>query len=60
MYKSLIEKCGEKRPFGRPVFRCEINIERYVTEIGLKSVDWIYLAQDRDCWQAFVKVIMNS
>jgi hypothetical protein len=28
-------------------------------EIGLKGVDWIHLAQDRDRWRAVVNTVMN-
>jgi hypothetical protein len=28
-------------------------------EISLKGVDWIWLAQDRDQWQAVVSAVMN-
>ena len=27
--------------------------------VGCEGMDWIDLAQDRDRWQAFVKVVMN-
>jgi len=27
--------------------------------VGLESMDWIDLAQDRDRWQALVNVVMN-
>jgi hypothetical protein len=28
-------------------------------EIGWKGVDWMYLAQDRDLWQALVNTVTN-
>jgi hypothetical protein len=28
-------------------------------EIGWEDVDWIYLAQNRDQWQALVNMIMD-
>jgi hypothetical protein len=31
----------------------------YLREIGLVSVDWIYMAQDSDRWRAFVNTVMN-
>jgi hypothetical protein len=31
----------------------------YLREIGLKVVDWIHLAQDRDSWRAFVNMVTN-
>jgi hypothetical protein len=30
-----------------------------LTEIGLGSVDWIQLAQDRNRWRAVVNTVMN-
>jgi hypothetical protein len=35
------------------------NIKMDVREIGLEGVDWIYLAQDRNAWQAVVNTVMN-
>jgi hypothetical protein len=29
-------------------------------EISLGGMEWIHLAQDRDCWQALVNTMMNS
>jgi hypothetical protein len=28
-------------------------------EIGWGGVEWIHLAQDRDCWRAVVNAVMN-
>jgi hypothetical protein len=35
------------------------NIEMDLIKIGLVSMDWIDLAQDRDQWRALVNTVMN-
>jgi len=42
---------------GRPGCRWEDNFKLDLMEVGWEGVDWIHLAQDRDQWQAFVKVM---
>jgi hypothetical protein len=59
VYKVLIGKPEGKRPFGRPKRRWEDGIRMDLTEIGLGSVNWIRLAQDRDRWRAVVSAVMN-
>jgi hypothetical protein len=49
----------EKGPLGRPRHRWEDNIKMYLLEVGCRVVDWIYLAQDRDRWQALMNAVMN-
>jgi hypothetical protein len=39
-----------KRPFGRRGLACEDNIKMNLEEIGLESVNWIHLAQNRHHW----------
>jgi hypothetical protein len=39
--------------------RWEDGIRMDLREIGLGSVDWIQLAQDRDRWRALVNTVMN-
>jgi hypothetical protein len=47
------------RGLGRPLPRWEDNINMDLREVGWEGVDWIYLAQDIDQWQALVKMVMN-
>jgi hypothetical protein len=47
VYKVLMGKPEGKRPLRRPRHRWEDGIRR---ETGWGSVDWIWLAQDRDWW----------
>jgi hypothetical protein len=44
---------------GRPRRRWVDNIKIDLREIGWDGGDWINLAQDRDQWMAFVRVVMN-
>jgi len=35
------------------------NIKTELQEVGLRSMDWIYMARGRDRWRVFVGAIMN-
>jgi hypothetical protein len=59
VYKVLVGKSEGKRPQGRPRRRWEDGIRIDLREIGLRSVDWIRLAQDRDRRRAVVSTVMN-
>jgi hypothetical protein len=48
-----------RRPLGRPRRRWEDNIKMDLQEGGWGGMDWIYMAHDRDRWQAVVSVVMN-
>jgi hypothetical protein len=37
----------------------EDGIKMDLREIGWEGVEWIHLAQDRDCWWAFLNAVMN-
>jgi hypothetical protein len=54
-----VGKLEGKRPLGRPRRRWEDNIKMDLREIGLSSVDWINLAQDRGQWRVLVNTMMN-
>jgi hypothetical protein len=55
----LVGKSGGKRPHGRPRCRWEDNIKMNLRELVWEDVNRILLAQDRDRWQALVKMVMN-
>jgi hypothetical protein len=39
----------KKRPLAKSVFGWEDSIKMDIREVRLEDVDWIHLAQDRDC-----------
>jgi hypothetical protein len=59
VYRLLMGKPERKRLLGRPRRRWEDGIRVDLRAIGLGSVDWIQLAQDRDRWWALVNTVMN-
>jgi hypothetical protein len=59
VYKVLVGKPEGKRPLGRPRRRWEDGIRIDLREIGLRGVDWIRLAQDRDRLRTVVSSVMN-
>jgi hypothetical protein len=58
-YRILVGRPEGKRPLGRPRHRWENNIKLDLREIGIDGANWIWLAQDRVQWWAFVKAVMN-
>jgi hypothetical protein len=59
VYRVLEGKPEGKRPLVRQRHRWENGIKMYLREIGWGGVEWIHLAQDRDCWLALVNAVMN-
>jgi hypothetical protein len=59
VYRVLVGKPKGKRPLERPRCRWDDGIKRDLREIGWRGVEWIHLAQDRDCWRAVVNAVMN-
>jgi hypothetical protein len=58
LYKVLVGKPEGKRPLGISRRRWEDGI-RMDLKISFGGVDWIWLAQDEDQWQAVVSAVMN-
>ena len=48
-----------ERPLGRPRRRWEDNIKMDLREMGCDRGNWLALAEDRDCWRASLRVVMN-
>jgi hypothetical protein len=59
VYRVLVGRPEGKRPLGRPKRRWEDNIEMDLRETGIDGLNWIWLAQDRVHWWAFVNMLMN-
>jgi hypothetical protein len=59
VYRVLGGKPEGKKPLGRPKRRWEDGFKMDLREIGWGGVEWIYLAQYRGRWRAFVNAVMN-
>jgi hypothetical protein len=59
VYKVLVRKPKGKRPVRRLMCRWEDGNRMDLREIRRGGVEWIYLAHDRDQWQALVNAVMN-
>jgi hypothetical protein len=59
VYRLLMGKPEGKRPLERPRRRWEDGVEVDLREVGWCCVEWIHLAQYRDCWWAVVNAVMN-
>ena len=59
MYRVLVGKPEGKRTHGGTRHRWEDNIKMDHQEVGLGTMDWLELAQDRASWRALVTAVMN-
>jgi hypothetical protein len=58
-YRVLVGKPEVKRPLGRLRHRWEDTIKMDLQKVGMRGMDWIDLAQDRDRWRALVNAVIN-
>jgi hypothetical protein len=59
LYRVLVEKPEEKRPFRRPRRRWKDNIKMDLQEVGCGGKDSIEQTQDREKLWALVNAVMN-
>jgi transcription termination factor 2 len=59
VYRVLVGRPKGKRSRGRPRRRWRDNIKMDVRDIGIDGMKWIWLAQDRVHWWAFVNTVVN-
>jgi hypothetical protein len=58
------KRCIQRRPEGRRLLRrhrrrWEGNVKMGLQGVKWESMNWIYLADDRDRWRALVNAVMN-
>jgi hypothetical protein len=58
-YKVVVGKHERKNPVGRPRHTWDNNIYMGLQEVGLGTLDWIDLAQDRDRWRNLLNAVIN-
>jgi hypothetical protein len=58
-YMVLVVKTKGKGSLGKPVHGLEGNIKNALKEIRWVDMDWIYLAADKDKWQALTNVTVE-
>ena len=56
LYRVLVGKPEGKRPLGRPRHRW-VDIKTDLQEVGCGGMGWIELAQNRDRWGRFKRVM---
>jgi hypothetical protein len=59
VYRVVVGRPKGKGPLGRPRHRWEDNIMMDLREIVINGANWIWMAQDRVQWWAFVNAEMN-
>jgi hypothetical protein len=59
VYRVLVGKSEEKRPFGRHRLRWEDNIKMDLQKVECGGMEWIELAHNRDKWRGLVNEVMN-
>jgi hypothetical protein len=59
VYSVFVGRPQSKRPLGRHRHRWEDNIKMDLRDTGINGMNWIWLAQDRIQFWAFVNMVMD-
>jgi uncharacterized membrane protein len=59
VYRVLFGRPKGKRPLKGPRYSWEVNIKMDLRKIAIDGANWIWLAQGRVQWRAFVNAVMN-
>jgi hypothetical protein len=59
VYRVLVGEAQREETTGKTMHRWEDNIKMDLREIRINGGNWIWLAQNRVCWQDFVSMVMN-
>ena len=60
VYRVLAGQPEGRRPFGKPRYRWEDNIEMDLQEVGCGGMDWIQLAQVGNRWRVLVNAVKSG
>jgi len=58
-YRVSVGKLEGKRLLGKTRRRCENKIKMDLREVKWVAMNWIDLAQVRDCWRGLVNKVIN-
>ena len=59
-YRVLVRRPERKINLGRPRHREDNNVKMDLQEVCWRSMEWIYLAQNRDKWRALLNAVLNN
>jgi len=57
--RVLVGKPEGKPPLGTPRLKSEGNIKMDLQEVGLRSMDWIHVAQNMDRLRVLLNAVMD-
>jgi hypothetical protein len=59
VYRVMVGEAQREETSGKTMPKWKDNIKMDLREIRINGANWIWLAQERVCWQVFVSMVMN-